>query len=159
MAAGKTETIDALNKTIQCISASNAIVEEVELPEYFDQVLDAQMVILQFEFSQVLTYERTQHRDELSEGLQAILDKAAALSTEDYFNALSIVEKGREMIVSAFTNDEVLITPSASGEAPEFGAPTDLQFQRLWTVLHLPCLTLPAFAGKKGLPVGIQTDR
>ena len=152
----KPETIDALNKTIQCISASNAIVEEVELPEYFDQVLDAQMVILQFEFSQVLTYERTQHRDELSEGLQAILDKAAALSTEDYFNALSIVEKGREMIVSAFTNVEVLITPSASGEAPEFGAPTDLQFQRLWTVLHLPCLTLPAFTGEKGLPVGIQ---
>jgi len=26
----------------------------------------------------------------------------------------------------------------------------------LWTVLHMPCVTLPAGAGPDGLPVGIQ---
>ncbi len=50
-----------------------------------------------------------------------------------------------------------MLTPSAAGEAPVgLQTPSDLLFQRLWTVLHLPCLTLPGLVGEAGMPVGIQ---
>jgi amidase len=47
--------------------------------------------------------------------------------------------------------------PAAAGEAPEgLTGPSDLLFQRFWTVLHVPAITLPGFDGPQNLPVGIQ---
>jgi Asp-tRNA(Asn)/Glu-tRNA(Gln) amidotransferase A subunit family amidase len=49
------------------------------------------------------------------------------------------------------------LTPAAAGEAPEgLLAPSDLLFQRLWTVLHVPAVTVPGFNGPRNLPIGIQ---
>jgi Asp-tRNA(Asn)/Glu-tRNA(Gln) amidotransferase A subunit family amidase len=52
---------------------------------------------------------------------------------------------------------DVLITPSAPGEAPNSLATTGSSvFNDLWTALHVPCLTMPAFSGPNGLPIGLQ---
>jgi Asp-tRNA(Asn)/Glu-tRNA(Gln) amidotransferase A subunit family amidase len=52
---------------------------------------------------------------------------------------------------------DVLITPSAPGEAPRglewTGDPT---FNFIWTSIHVPCVTVPAGVGPNGLPLGIQ---
>jgi Asp-tRNA(Asn)/Glu-tRNA(Gln) amidotransferase A subunit family amidase len=52
---------------------------------------------------------------------------------------------------------DVLITPSANGEAPVglhyAGNPA---FQALWTMLHVPTISLPLAKGPNGLPVGVQ---
>ena len=57
-------------------------------------------------------------------------------------------------IVGAY---DVLLTPAAAGEAPEgLTGPSDLLFQRFWTMLHVPAITLPGFTGPQNLPVGIQ---
>jgi Asp-tRNA(Asn)/Glu-tRNA(Gln) amidotransferase A subunit family amidase len=29
-------------------------------------------------------------------------------------------------------------------------------FNRVWTLLHLPCVNLPAGRGEQGLPIGVQ---
>jgi Asp-tRNA(Asn)/Glu-tRNA(Gln) amidotransferase A subunit family amidase len=52
---------------------------------------------------------------------------------------------------------DVLVTPSAPGEAPEgIGWTGDPAFNYLWTTLHVPCVTVPAGLGPRGLPLGIQ---
>ncbi len=76
---------------------------------------------------------------------------------EDYTAALDRARRCRAEIAPLFDRYDALLTPSAAGEAPVgLQTPSDLLFQRLWTVLHLPCLTLPGFVGDEGLPVGIQ---
>ncbi len=56
-----------------------------------------------------------------------------------------------------FSRHEVLITPSATGEAPAgLEATGDPVFNRIWTTLHLPCISLPVGTGRNGLPIGIQ---
>jgi Asp-tRNA(Asn)/Glu-tRNA(Gln) amidotransferase A subunit family amidase len=50
-----------------------------------------------------------------------------------------------------------LLTPAAASEAPEgIQGPSDLLFQRFWTMLHVPAITLPGFVGPQNLPIGIQ---
>ena len=52
---------------------------------------------------------------------------------------------------------DILLTPSAPGEAPEgIGATGDAIFNNLWTTTHVPAVTLPAGLGSKGLPLGVQ---
>ena len=52
---------------------------------------------------------------------------------------------------------DILITPSAPGEAPEgLGWTGDPVFNYVWTSLHVPCVTVPAGTGPNGLPLGIQ---
>ena len=53
--------------------------------------------------------------------------------------------------------DEIVLTPSAAGEAPvgieDTGPPT---FNFLWHVLGMPAVQLPYGQGPTGLPVGVQ---
>ena len=50
-----------------------------------------------------------------------------------------------------------MITASAAGEAPAgIGWTGDAAFNSLWTLLHGPCVTVPAGAGPQGLPLGVQ---
>ena len=52
---------------------------------------------------------------------------------------------------------DVLLTPSAPGEAPRGLASTgEALFNRNWTLLGVPCITLPAGLGPLGLPLGVQ---
>lgn len=52
---------------------------------------------------------------------------------------------------------DVIVTPSAPGEAP-VGLHTtgDAVMNSMWTLLHVPCLAIPVAKGANGCPVGIQ---
>ena len=52
---------------------------------------------------------------------------------------------------------DALLVPAAPGTAPEgLGYTGDPVFNRMWTALGVPCVTLPALLGDGGLPIGIQ---
>jgi Asp-tRNA(Asn)/Glu-tRNA(Gln) amidotransferase A subunit family amidase len=52
---------------------------------------------------------------------------------------------------------DFLLTPSAPSEAPASLASTgDPVFNRAWTLLGVPCVTLPHGRGPNGLPLGVQ---
>jgi amidase len=55
------------------------------------------------------------------------------------------------------TEYDFLITPSAPGEAPATLETTGSSvFNRVWTLLGVPCVTLPCGSGPHGLPLGVQ---
>jgi len=52
---------------------------------------------------------------------------------------------------------DFLITPSAPSEAPASLASTgDPVFNRAWTLLGVPCVTIPYGKGARGLPLAVQ---
>jgi len=52
---------------------------------------------------------------------------------------------------------DAILTPSATGEAPlGLGSTGNTAMNRLWTLLHGPCVTVPAGDGPAGMPIGIQ---
>lgn len=105
----------------------------------------------------MLAHERTAWWDQLSPALQAVLERGADCSPESYAKALKIRSSCRHGLKTAFADVDVLLTPSATGEAPEgldfTGAP---EFNRIWTFTGTPCVTVPGLTGPLGLPVGIQ---
>ena len=150
------ETVRAFDAAVGSLEKSGASLADVQLGPEFSDVLDAQWTILMFECSRGLRYELNNHAEALSDALRGLLEQGRDCSYAKYRAALELAETCRSRIAPEFERVDVLLTPSAAGPAPVFGAPTDLLFQRLWTVLHLPCITLPTYATAAGLPIGIQ---
>lgn len=66
-------------------------------------------------------------------------------------------ERWQREVDTLFDRHDLLLTPSATGEAPAGQAFTgDPVFCRPWSLLGLPCVHLPLGRGANGLPVGLQ---
>jgi Asp-tRNA(Asn)/Glu-tRNA(Gln) amidotransferase A subunit family amidase len=63
----------------------------------------------------------------------------------------------RHLLKEIFSQYDVLMMPSAPGEAPPGLKSTGNSiFNRIWTALHVPAVTVPVFTGPSNLPMGLQ---
>jgi len=140
------------------LAAAGAKVSEAELPPIFPRFANAARDVGGFEFVQQLAFELTRHRDQLSKALLAGRVKdGLACDFQQYAESRIVMEECRRSMAEVFERHDVLLTPSAPGEAPEGHESTgNAIFNCLWTELHLPALTIPASKGPSGLPLGPQ---
>jgi Asp-tRNA(Asn)/Glu-tRNA(Gln) amidotransferase A subunit family amidase len=95
--------------------------------------------------------------DRLSVKLREFLEAGALIAPEDYDAAKALVAEARAGFSDVLDGLDVLLTPSAPGEAPEgLGATGDPVFNRIWTALGVPCISVPGLTGPSGMPVGVQ---
>ena len=110
-----------------------------------------------YEISRALTWERTHHFELLSEYQQGKMKDWPVVSYEEYREAERVMTACRAYLDEAAKELDVLLTPSATGEAPVgLDSTGDTSFNILATWTHVPCVTLPLFKGPSGLPVGLQ---
>ena len=78
-------------------------------------------------------------------------------SEKDYYAAVCAADTARSALGSLLEDTPILLTPSTAGEAPpDLESMTMSSFNRMWTLMHGPTMTLPVSAGPNGMPVGIQ---
>ena len=77
----------------------------------------------------------------------------AALGTA----AVAETAAARARLDAFFGPYDAMLVPAAPGEAPAgLGYTGNPVFNRMWTLLGVPCVTLPAKWGASGLPIGVQ---
>ncbi len=105
-----------------------------------------------------MAWERLNRKAQLSDALlHGRVRDGLGVTLEEYRSALAGLGIYRAQTAIASHDLDLLICPSAPGEAPEgLQATGSAVFNGLWTSLHLPCVTLPLFHGPKGLPIGLQ---
>jgi len=134
-----------------------AALAEVALPDSLGDLIDLQKQVMAFETARALSHERVRHRDRLSERLRTLLDEGLAIPGAEHTARLIRRAQARHSVGALFEQWDVLLAPSATGEAPAgLGATGDPVFCRTWTLLGLPCVHLPFTRGQRGLPVGLQ---
>jgi Asp-tRNA(Asn)/Glu-tRNA(Gln) amidotransferase A subunit family amidase len=110
-----------------------------------------------YEFCRALTWERQHHWNLLSKFQRDKLTGWLNVSYEQYREAEAVLGRCRGHLADAMKDIDLLLTPSAPGEAPVgLGSTGDTSFNILSTWTYTPCVTLPVFTGPSGLPVGIQ---
>jgi Asp-tRNA(Asn)/Glu-tRNA(Gln) amidotransferase A subunit family amidase len=66
-------------------------------------------------------------------------------------------QRARSEIEDIFKHVDVILTMSAPGPAPHGLASTgETNFNRLWTLLGVPCVNVPIYPHPGELPVGVQ---
>lgn len=151
------DTHRAMELAARGLARAGVPVRDLDLPAAFSGLLQAQKDIMSVDLSRSLAYERLNHADKLSPGLRDLLAAGQQISVEQYRAAQLLAHSARAMVSSAFGEYEVVIAPSARGEAPATLEQTgDPVFGRVWTLLGLPCVHLPFTTGATGMPVGLQ---
>jgi amidase len=151
-------TRSLLERTAEALAGAGAKLSDFGMPEGEAMLPEVVRKVSGYEFSRAMTYERLYHGDKLS---RALLDGRAAdglnCSYEDYRAAERTILDYRRRFYAAMEDVDILLTPSAPGEAPEgIGKTGDAIFNNLWTTTHVPAVTLPAGLGPRGLPLGVQ---
>jgi len=151
------DTRRAMEEAARGLARAGVPVRELELPAAFSGLLQAQKDIMSFDLARSLADERMRHADSLSPGLRELLALGQQVSIDQYRAAQQLAHFARSMVSAAFGEHEVILAPSARGEAPATLEQTgDPVFGRVWTLLGLPCVHLPFTRGTTGMPVGLQ---
>ena len=136
---------------------AGATVGDVEMPEILARADEAHGVIFAHEGAHALAHERRLHRDRLSDVLNTLLDTGEGFTPEDHDRARATAKKARLQLLDVFRRYDVLLTPAAPGVAPmgieATGTP---QFNRLWTLMGNPAISVPGKENAEGLPLGVQ---
>jgi len=148
---------NALLSAGDAFASAGANIVEVTLPDPFPGLSEANQTIMTFEGCRALADELARHPELLSDRLKERLLPAESTPYADYKAAVLLARQCASEFSSVLEDAHALLVPSAVGEAPQSLASTgDALFNRPWTTIGAPCVTLPGYVGETGLPVGIQ---
>ncbi len=151
------DSVAAIEAAAKELRAAGAVVNEMPVPDGFAELSDARVVINGYERTRALAWEFEHHADRLSPALARVVTEGRSFSYDRYCAALRIAERWRAWIDGEGARHDAILTAAVNGEAPEGLTSTgDASFQEIWTILHLPAITLPLFVGRSGMPVGVQ---
>jgi Asp-tRNA(Asn)/Glu-tRNA(Gln) amidotransferase A subunit family amidase len=143
---------------IVLLRARGADVHEIELDPAFAHAHAAHRTIMFAEAARELASLQGQHRAQLSDKLNELIDSGRAISDSAYAEARVVQGELQGLLGAFLRNFDAIVTPPTRGEAPDntvahTGDPT---FCTIWSLCGVPAITVPAGHGPHGLPLGLQ---
>ncbi|MDP2019149.1 amidase [Hydrogenophaga sp.] len=146
----------ALQDAARHLDKLGARLVEAVVPGAWVGLAQAQMDIMGFEAWAAFAPERNSQAKLFSPAFAEVLASGAAVSGERLAAAHALAIHARGEIESLLQQVDVLIAPSATGEAPlGLDATGNPIFSRLWSLLGVPCVHVPTGVGSHGMPVGV----
>ena len=149
-------TQDAMAAAEIALHAAGATVSHLTLPEPFDGMSAAQLLIMEGEGRRSFLSEHRMHGDRLHPNLSAYVLNPKSVSLDDLRDAYDLAARCRVEFDRIAGDYDAVLTPSTVGAAPvgleNTGAMT---FNAMWTLLQVPCINVPFFKTSEGLPVGL----
>ena len=151
------ETKAAVEVAAKRAQAAGARVTDFALTDEFTQLTEIREVVNNYERACGLAWEWAHHREKLSPQMTKTVELGLAAPHADYVEATRLAERCRGRLDELMSEIDVLIAPAVNGEAPlGLHYAGDPAFQSLWTLLHVPTISLPLAKGPNGMPVGVQ---
>jgi len=148
---------EALRIAARAAEKAGASVRALNLPEIIAEAWRQHPVVQEFEAHQALAWEYREHHDAMPPLLRAKLDETRDTPPAAYDAAIETAHRARQALQTVFDDVDALLTLSAPGAAPAGLASTgDARYNRLWTLMGVPCVNVPAFVAEGNLPVGVQ---
>lgn len=147
----------ALESAVERLATAGAYVVDVTLTDALAALTQVHEQVMCAEAFKALADERLNHPELLSERLGSMLERGGAVTFEQTLQHRAQLASARHQLGRGFADYDLLLTPSACGEAEHGLERTgDPLFSRIWSLLGLPSLNLPAGFGPQGLPLGVQ---
>jgi Asp-tRNA(Asn)/Glu-tRNA(Gln) amidotransferase A subunit family amidase len=150
-------TRSAVEEAAARLSRAGARVADFDMPEGCARLYDDHAKIMNYESARALAWEFEHHPTEISSELRSRIEAGLRESREGYDAVQVLARQCRRQFAERMRDCDFLVTPSAPGVAPPTLTSTGSSlFNRVWTLLGVPCVTLPAGADPQGLPLAVQ---
>jgi amidase len=152
------ETKFAVEDAAARLAKAGATLHDVTLPADFAGLkAAARETINNYERSKSMAAEWASHAGKISPKLSRCIKLGMEMPHAEYLAAIALGESCRARLPDVFEGLDILLAPCVQGEAPlGLDSTGDPGFQAIWTILHVPTMSLPTHRGPNGLPVGIQ---
>ncbi|CAN7742013.1 amidase [Variovorax sp. LjRoot290] len=139
-------------------SRAGAMVRSPGWPGGFELSLDWHRTVSRYEMGRSLLPEQCSAQGgELGPTLLSEIERGRHVDDESYVRAKAASLDLAVTIEALMADHDVLLTLATPGEAPAGLASTgDATFNLSWSLLGLPCLSLPVARGPLGLPLSVQ---
>jgi Asp-tRNA(Asn)/Glu-tRNA(Gln) amidotransferase A subunit family amidase len=147
---------EALRIATKAAERAGASVRTLALPEIIAEAWRVHPVIQEFEAHQALAWEYRENYDAMAPNLRGRLDESKGGTPTEYDAAMDVAGRARHALAKIFDDVDVILTLSAPGAAPKgLGSTGDARYNRLWTLMGVPCVNVPTLVAEGGLPVGV----
>jgi Asp-tRNA(Asn)/Glu-tRNA(Gln) amidotransferase A subunit family amidase len=147
----------AIDRATAALRQAGVRVVSCTLPSWAGDAFVAHDAVQGWEAVRALRREMETAADRLSPLLREYLLASRQISDEAYANAQATLARTRSECALWLSGIDVLLTPSAPDEPPTgYGSTGASTFNRAWTLLGAPCVSVPGAVGTNGRPMGLQ---
>src|SRR5712671_5457477 len=148
---------EALEIARRAAERAGASVRALKLPDIVAEAWRIHPTVQDFEAQLAFAWEYRENYDAMPPLLRGRLDESKGTTAAEYDAARRVGDQARAALAAVFNEVDVLLTLSAPGAAPKgLDSTGDPRFNRLWTLMGVPCVNVPAYVADGGLPVGVQ---
>ena len=132
-------------------------IEVFDVPGYFKDIPKQHQIIHETDLANNFQAYYKKDKKKLSKEMREAIERGLKYSAYDYANAIDFIKQSYESYKEVFEDYHGVITPSSSGVADKGLKSTgSADFQKTWTYLGLPTISLPLLTGENDLPLGVQ---
>lgn len=151
------EGAEALQVAARAAERAGASVRALAMPDVVAEAWRIHPDVQEFEAHQALAWEYRENYDAMPPLLRGKLDESKDTTAAAYDTAIKVASRARHALSGVFDEVDVLLTLSAPGAPPKgLGSTGDPRYNRLWTLMGVPCVNVPTLVAEGGLPVGVQ---
>jgi Asp-tRNA(Asn)/Glu-tRNA(Gln) amidotransferase A subunit family amidase len=146
-----------LETAARALRAAGSRMRSWDMPESWQGLLMAQNRLMTKEATHSYARERARFPHLISPSLTLALQTGDGVSRSQIGQARRAKRRALAELQQVWQRFDFLLAPSAKGEAPSgLGHTGDPLFNRFWTLLGVPCVSLPFGSGPFGLPLAVQ---
>jgi Asp-tRNA(Asn)/Glu-tRNA(Gln) amidotransferase A subunit family amidase len=134
---------------------AGVVVEELTLPDSFLPLGAMQRVVMHAEGRAAFLNLARAHGHLLHDDFRSRVENRDGITRAQLLEAYDHAAACRRQFDALARPFDAILTPSAPGEAPVGRSPGDAVFNRMWTLLHVPCVNLPCTKGRAEMPIGV----
>lgn len=151
------DTFNVCERVMKIMRSSGIRFDSIDLDRFFCELAQLHQVILAYEAAKSYSELVLTKPGQIGPEIVALVKRGQATAKASYDEARARSEECRKIFDQLLDPRHILLAPAAPGEAPLRATGTGVPvFNSPWTLLHVPCLTVPAMTGPTGLPIGIQ---
>ena len=132
-------------------------IEIFDTPSYFDDIPKYHKIIHETDMANSYEIYYKKYKKKLSKYMQTAIAKGNKHSAKEYTEAVDFKKRSFESYQEVFEDYHGVLSPSSPGVAPKGLKSTGTaEFNKVWSYLGLPCISLPLLQGENNLPLGVQ---
>ena len=132
-------------------------IEVFDTPSYFKDIHKYHQIIYDTDLANNFSLYFKKYKKKLSKIMQDAIIRGNKHSAKDYAEAVDFMKRSYESYEEVFEDYHGVLSPSSPGVAPKSLKTTGTaEFNKVWSYLGTPCISLPLLHGENDLPLGVQ---